>query len=138
MTPFSTQNSRRYLKFLRCLGCLSSVRILALTGCGAKHYAQLPLAALNSIHLQAKAAAAADAKRDVEVLTSFGAGMSATFASGMCGLMTGFIADATLGQGQDELFYFTASVSAAGAFSLLLRYYTISKSLYCISGIYEM
>jgi hypothetical protein len=86
MTPFSTQNYRSYLKFLRCLGCLSSVRILALTGCGAKHYAQLPLAAQNSIHLQAKAAAA-DAKRDVEVLASFGAGMSATFAAGMCGVI---------------------------------------------------
>ena len=111
------------MKFLRCLGCLSSVWILALTGCGAKHYAQLPLAAQDSIRLQAKAAAAADTKRDVEVLASFGAGMSATFAAGMCGLMTGFIADATLGQGQDDLFYLTASMSAAGAFGLLLRYY---------------
>ena len=110
------------MKFLQCLGCLSSVWILALTGCGAKHSAQLPLATQDSIRLQAKAAAA-DAKRDVEVLASFGAGMSATFAAGMCGLMTGFIADATLGQGQDDLFYLTASMSAAGAFSLLIRYY---------------
>ncbi len=120
MTPFSTQNYRSYLKFLRCL---SSVWIIALTSCGAKHYAQMPLAEQNSIRLQAKAAAAADAKRDVEVLASFGAGMSATFAAGMCGLMTGFIADATLGQGQDDLFYLTASMSAVGAFSLLLRYH---------------
>ena len=111
------------MKFLRCLGCLSSVWILALAGCSAKHSAELPLAAQDSIRLQAKAAAAADAKRDVEVLTSFGAGMSATFAAGMCGLMTGFIADATLGHGQDDLFYLTASMSATGAFSLLLRYY---------------
>ena len=111
------------MKFLRCLWCLSSVWILALTGCGAKHSAQLPLAEQDSIRLQAKAAAAADATRDVEVLASFGAGMSATFAAGMCGLMTGFIADATLGQGQDDLFYLTASMSAAGAFSLLLRYH---------------
>jgi hypothetical protein len=101
MTSFSTQNYRRYLKFLRCL---SSVWIIALTGCGAKHYAQMPLAEQDSIRLQAKAAAAADAKRDVEVLASFGAGMGATFAAAMCGLMTGFIADATLGQGQDALF----------------------------------
>ncbi len=92
MTPFSTQSYRRYLKFLRCLGCLSSVCILALTGCSAKHYAQMPLAEQNSVRPQAKAAAAADAKRDVEVLASFGAGMSATFAAGMCGLMMGFIA----------------------------------------------
>lgn len=120
MTPFSTQNYRSYLKFLRCL---SSVWIIALTSCGAKHYAQMPLAEQNSIRLQAKAAAAADAKRDVEVLASFGAGMSATFAAGMCGLMTGFIADATLGQGQDDLFYLTASMSTVGAFSLLLRYH---------------
>lgn len=83
----------------------------------------MPLAEQDSIRLQAKAAAAADAKRDVEVLASFGAGMSATFAAGMCGLMTGFIADATFGQGQDALFYGTASVSAAGGFSLLLRYH---------------
>ena len=123
MTPFSTQNYRSYLKFLRCLGCLSSVWIIALTSCGAKHYAQMPLAEQDSIRLQAKATAAADAKRDVEVLASFGAGMSVTFAAGMCGLMTGFIADATLGQGQDDLFYLTASMSAAGAFSLLLRYH---------------
>ena len=121
MTPFSTQNSRRYLKFLRCL---SSVWIIALTGCSAKYSAQMPLAAQDSIRLQAKAAAATDAKRDMEVLASFGAGMSATFAAGMCGLMMGFIADATLGQGQDELFYLTASMSAAGAFSLLLRYHS--------------
>ena len=104
MTPFSTQSYRSYLKFLRCLWCLSSVWIIALTGCSTKHYAQLPLAEQDSIRLQAKAAAAADAKRDVEVLASFGAGMSATFAAGMCGLKTGFIADATLGQGQDDLF----------------------------------
>ena len=111
------------MKFLQCLGCWSSVWIIALTGCSAKHSPQGPLAAQDSIHLQAKAEAAADAKRDVEVLASFGAGMSATFAASMCGLMTGFIADATLGQGQDALFYLTASMTAAGAFSLLFRYH---------------
>ena len=58
----------------------------------------------DSIRPQAKAAAMADAKRDLEVLTSFRADMRATFAAGMCGLMTGFVADATLGQGQDALF----------------------------------
>ena len=123
MPPFSTQNYPRYLKSLRCLWCLSSMWIIALTGCSAKHSAQLPLAEQDSIRLQAKAAAAADAKRDVEVLASFGAGMSATFAAGMCGLMTGFIADTTFGQGQDDLFYLTASMSAAGTFSLLFRYH---------------
>ena len=97
--------------------------ILVLTGCSAKHSAQLPIAEHNSIRLQAKAAAEADAKRDVEVLASFGAGMSATFAAVMCGLMTRFVVDATLGQGQDALFYGTAAMSAAGAFSLLLRYH---------------
>ena len=97
--------------------------MIILTSCGAKHYAQLPLAEQDSIRLQAKTAAAADAKRDVEVLASFGAGMSATFAAGMCGLLTGFVADATLGQGQDALFYGTAAMSAVGAFSLLLRYH---------------
>ena len=111
------------MKFLRCLWCLLSVWIIALTGCSAKHSAQLPLAEQDSIRLQAKAAAAVDAKRDVEVLASFGVGMSATFAASMCGLMTGFIADATLGQGQDALFYGTAAMSAAGTFSLLFRYH---------------
>ena len=111
------------MKFLRCFWYLSSVWIIALTGCGAKHSAQLPLAEPDSIRLQAKTAAAVDATRDVEMLTSFGAGMSATFAAGMCGLMMGFIADATLGQGQDAPFYLTASMSAAGAFSLLIRYH---------------
>ena len=43
--------------------------------------------------------------------------------AGMCGLMTGFVADGTLGHGQDTPFYLTASMSAAGAFSLLLRYH---------------
>lgn len=112
------------MKFLRCLWYLSSVWILALTGCGAKHSAQLPLAEQDSIRVQAKAAAAADATRDVEMLTSFGVGMSATFAAGMCGLLMGFIADTTLGQGQEVLFYGTAAMSAAGAFSLLFRYHS--------------
>ena len=111
------------MKFLRCLGCLLSVWIIVLTSCGAKYSAQMPLAEQDSIRLQAKAAAAVDAKRDVEVLASFGAGMGATFAASMCGLMTGFIADATLGQGQDALFYGTAAMSAAGTFSLLIRYH---------------
>ena len=124
MPPFSTQNYCSYLRFLRCFWYLSSVWIIVLTGCGAKHSAQMPLAEPDSIRSQAKAAAAADAKRDVEGLISFGAGMSATFAAGMCGLMTGCIADATLGQGQDALFYGTAAMSAAGAFSLLLRYHS--------------
>ena len=75
------------------------------------------------MHLQTQAAAESDAKGDVEVLAYFGAGMSATFTAGMCGLMTGFVTDSTLGHGQDECFYLTASMSAAGAFSLLLRYY---------------
>ena len=103
ITPFSIQNYRRYLKFLRCL---SSVWIIALTSCGAKHSAQMPLAEQDSIRLQSKAAAAADAKRDVEVLASFRAGIGATFAAGMCGLMTGFIADATFGQGTGRSFLF--------------------------------
>lgn len=110
------------MKCLRCLGCLSIVWSLALTGCGAKHSVQIPLAAQHPIHLQAKAAAESDAKRDVEVLASFGTGMGATFAAAMYGLMTGFIADVTLENGEDELFYLTAVVSAAGAFSLLFRY----------------
>ena len=111
------------MKCLRCLGCLSIVWSLALTGCGAKHSAQIPLAVQHPLHLQAKATAESDAKRDVEVLTSFGTGMGATFAAAMCGLMTGFIADLTLGDGEDELFYLTAAVSAAGVFTLLLRYH---------------
>ncbi len=110
------------MKCLRCLGCMSIVWSLVLTGCGAKHSVQIPLAAQHPIHLQAKAAAVSDVKRDVEVLTSFGTGVGVTFAAAMCGLITGFIADATFGQGEDELFYLTAAVSAAGVFSLLFRY----------------
>ncbi|MDE0427650.1 MAG: hypothetical protein OXN25_22575 [Candidatus Poribacteria bacterium] len=111
------------MKCLRCLGCLSIVWGLALNGCGAKHSVQIPFAAEHPIHLQAKAAAELDAKRDTEVLMSFATGMGATFAAAMCGLMTGFIADLTLGDGEDELFYLTAAVSAAGVFSLLFRYH---------------
>ena len=111
------------MKFLLCLCCLSIVWSTALTGCSAKHYEHMPLGEQNPIRFQAKADAESDAKRDVDVLAYFGKGMSATFAAAMCGLMTGFIADLTLGYGQDYLFYMTASMSAAGAFSLLIRYY---------------
>ena len=108
------------MKFLLYFCCLSIVCIIAFTGCGLKHHENMPH---DSIRLQAKADAESDAKRDVDVLAYFGRGMSATFAAAMCGLMTGFIADLTLGYGQDDLFYMTASMSAAGAFSLLIRYY---------------
>ena len=111
------------MKFLRCLCCSSIVWIIALIGCSAKHYENMPLGKHNPIRLQAKADAESDAKDDVDVLAYFGKGMSATFAAGMCGLMTGFIADLTLGYGQDNLFYMTASMSAAGVLSLLMRYY---------------
>ena len=111
------------MKFLPYFCCFSVVWVIALTGCGAKHYENMPLAEQNPIHFQAKADAESDAKRDVDVLAYFGRGVSATFAAGMCGLMTGFIADLTLEYGQDDLFYMTASMSAAGAFSLLIGYY---------------
>ena len=93
--------------------------IMARTGCSAKRSAQLPLAEQDSIHLQAKAAA--EAKRDVEVLAYFGAEMGATLTAGTCGLMTGFITDATLGQ--EDLFYLTASMSAAWPSVCSLQYY---------------
>ena len=105
-------------KVLIC--CLSIVWSIGFAGCGSKHYKTM---LHDSIHLQAKADAESDAKRDVDVLAYFGSGMSAIFAAGMCGLMTGFIADLTLGYGQDDLFYITASMSAAGALSLLIPYY---------------
>ena len=111
------------MKFLLCLCCLSSVWIIALTGCSAKHYENMPLGEQNPIRFQAKADAESDAKDDVDVLAYFGKGMSATFAAAMCGLMTGFIADLTLGYGQDNLFYMTGSMSAAAVLSLLIRYY---------------
>ena len=78
------------MKFLLCLCCLSSVWIIALTGCSAKHYENMPLGEQNPIRFQAKADAESDAKDDVDVLAYFGKGMSATFAAAMCGLMTGF------------------------------------------------
>ncbi|MXV76308.1 hypothetical protein F4Z99_18810 [Candidatus Poribacteria bacterium] len=110
------------MKYLQCLGYLSIVWSLALTGCGAKPEVLVPFAAQRPIHLQAKAAAESDAKRHAEVLTYFGTGMGMTFAAAMCGLMTGFVADVTLGNGQDAPFYLPAATSAAGAFSLLLQY----------------
>ncbi len=111
------------MKCLLCLCCLASVWIIALIGCSAKHYENMPLGEQDPIRFQAKADAESDTKRDVDVPAYFGKGMSATFAAGMCGLMTGFIADLTLGYGQDNLFYMTASMSAAGILSLLIRYY---------------
>ena len=111
------------MKFFLCLCCLSIMWSITLTGCGAKHYENTPLADQNPIHLQAKADAQSDAKDDVDVLAYFASGMSATFAAATCGLMTGFIADLTLGYGQDDPFYMTAPMSAAGVLSLLIRYY---------------
>lgn len=109
------------MKFLLYFCCLSIVCGIGFGGCGSKHYKNMPH---DSIHLQAKADAESDAKRDVDVLAYFGSGMSATFAAAMCGLMTGFIADLTLGYGEDDLFYLTASMSAMGTLSLLVPYYS--------------
>ena len=108
------------MKFLLYFCCLSIVYGIGFAGCGSKHYKSM---LHDSIRLQAKADAESDAKRDVDVLAYFGSGMSATFAAAMCGLMTGFIADLTLGYGQDDLFYLTASMGAVGALSLLIPYY---------------
>ena len=108
------------MKFLLYFCCLSIMWGIGFAGCGSKHYKNMPH---DAIRLQAKADAELDAKRDVDVPAYFGAGMSAIFAAGMCGLMTGFIADLTIGYGQDDLFYLTASISAAGTLSLLVPYY---------------
>ena len=91
--------------------CLSIVWGIGFAGCGSKQYNYKNMSN-DSIGLQAKADAESDAKRDVDVLAYFGTGMSTIFAAAMCGLMTGFIADLTLGYGQDDLFYCTASMSA--------------------------
>ena len=108
------------MKFSLYFYCLLIMWGIGFVGCGSKHYKNMPY---DATHLQAKADAESDAKRDVEVLAYFGASMSAIFAAGMCGLMTGFIADLTLGYGQDDLFYLTASIGAAGTLSLLIPYY---------------
>ena len=108
------------MKFLLYFCCFSIVWGIGVAGCGSKHYKNMPH---DSIHLQAESDAESDAKRDVDVLAYFGAGMSTVFAASMCGLMTGFIADLTLGYGQDDLFYLTASMSAVGTLSLLVPYY---------------
>ncbi len=108
------------MKFLLCFCCLPIVWVIAFAGCGLKHYENT---SHDSTYLQAKSDAESDAKRDVNMLTYFPSGMGATFAAAMCGLMTGFIADLTFGDGQDNLFYITASMSAAGVLSLLIRYY---------------
>ena len=108
------------MKFLRYFCCLSIVCGIGFAGCGSKHYKDMPH---NSIHLQAKADAESDAKHDVDVLAYFGSGMSATFAAAMCGLMTGCIADLTVGYKQDDFSYMIASMSAVGTLSLLVPYY---------------
>ena len=109
------------MKFLLYFCCLSIACIIALTGCGSKHYKNIPH---DPIHLQAKVDAESDAKSDVNLPTYFGAGMSAPLAAGMCGLMTGCIADLHFGHRQPEPSYIIAGMSAATAFSLLTRYYT--------------
>ena len=108
------------MKFLLCFCCLSIVCGIGFAGCGSKQYKNM---SHDSIGLQAKADAESDAKRDVDVLAYFGTGMSTIFAAAMCGLMTGFITDLTLGYGQDDLFYLTASMGAVGTLSLLVPYY---------------
>ena len=105
------------MKFLLYFYCLSIVWIIVLTGCGSKHYENMPH---NPIHLQAKADAESDAKHDVNLLVYFGAGMSAPFTAGMCGLMTGCIADLSLGYRQGNPSYVIAPIAV---FSLLIRYY---------------
>ena len=105
------------MKFLLYFCCILIVWVIAFAGCGLKHNENMPD---NPIHLQAKADAESDAKHDVNLLVYFGAGMSAPFAAGMCGLMTGCIADLNLGYRQGNPSYVIASIAV---FSLLIRYY---------------
>lgn len=107
------------MKFLLYFCCLSIVCGIGFAGCGSKHYKNIPH---DSIGFQAKADAESDAQRDVNMLAYFGSGVSATFTAAMCGLMTGCLADSTFGW-QDDPSYMIASMSAAGAFILLIQYY---------------
>ena len=109
------------MKSLLYFSCLSIVWVIALTGCGSKHYENMPH---DSIRLQAKADAESDAKHDVNLLAYFGAGVSTSFAAGMCGLTSLCIADLPFGYSQnDDPSCMIASMSAAGPFSLLIGYY---------------
>ena len=76
------------MKFVLYGCCMSIVWGIAFAGCGMKHNEKM---LSDSIHLQAKADAESDAKRDVNALAYFGAGMSAPFAVGTCCLMAGCI-----------------------------------------------
>ena len=107
------------MKLLLYFSCLSIVCGIGVAACGSKHYKNIPH---DAMYFQVESDAESDAKRDVDVQAYFASGMSATFAAAMCGLMTGFIADLTLGYGDDTLFYITASMSAAGVLSLLIPY----------------
>ncbi len=108
------------MKFLLYFCCLSIMCSIGFTGCGSKHSKNIPH---GSIHLQARADAESDAKRDLDVSAYFASGMGATFAAAMCGLMTGCIADLTFGYRQDDFSYMIASMSALGTLSLLVPYY---------------
>ena len=76
------------MKFVLYFCCISIVWGIAFAGCGLKHHENM---LSGSIRLQAKADAESDAKRDVNLLAYFGAGMSAPFAAGTCCLMAGCI-----------------------------------------------
>ena len=123
------------MKFLPYLCCFLIVWIIALTGCGLKHYETMPH---DAIHLQAKTDAESDASQDANALAYFGAGVSVPFAAAPCGYMTGCVSalivengpgsssciTASLGSAKYYLPVITALAGSAAVLSLLIAYHS--------------
>ena len=108
------------MRFVRYFYCMSIVCVIAFTGCGLKHNENIPH---DSIRLQAKADAESDARRDVNLLTYFGAGASAPFAAAMCGL-TGVCLYDLIAEFRDAtLPCIGSAMGAAAVMNLLIGYY---------------
>ena len=107
------------MKVLLYLCYVSSVWIIALTGCGAKHYENIPHN--NPIRFQAIEDAETDARRDINVVVYLGAGGCVSF----------FITTYTIGvtilgsfQTKEAVLCLCGSVSTTTALSAAIGYYS--------------
>ena len=104
------------MRFLRYFCCMSIVWVVAFTGCGLKYNENMTH---DAIHIQAKADAESDVKRDFNALTYFGVGVSVPFATGVC-CLTGFCLNGWSIEGGDP--YLGATVVGAAVFGVLIGY----------------
>ena len=95
---------------------MSIVCVIAFAGCGLKYNENMTH---DAIHLQAKADAESDVKRDFKALTYFGVGVSVPFVTGVC-CLTGFCINGWSIEREDP--YLSATVVGAAVFGVLIGY----------------